>query len=150
MYSNLTPAQIFSLTGEDKARYDRWIEECRRERMRPWEEAMARYEAEARERQRHFALLEDNARVFLDEGPLEYDARSTVSSRQLYRHYCRWCDRLQLPVKPFREFCLHVKEAAPSHRMSCSHSILNEEGKRCRGYRGIRLVTDNCSDNIPG
>lgn len=114
----------------------RWASIEERERLiAQWDEE-ERQEREAyRKRQ---ARRYDNARLFLEEGILVYDPDGTISSQELYRLYRLWCIREELPLKPPREFWLHIKEAGPRHGLCYSSSLKDREGKRCRGFRGAR------------
>lgn len=96
-------------------------------------------ERQAAIQQRRYALLHDNARQFLKEGFLIQDPDGFVTSQELYRVYREWCIRQKLPLKPPREFWLHVKEEAPHYAMHHSSSLRSADGKRCRGFQGVRL-----------
>lgn len=148
MYERNDPkflSQFLKLSEEEKENLrHQWAEEEARQRelQRLREEERSRAEAA---RQRRLALIYDNARQFLKEGLLVSDPDGTISSQELYRVYREWCIREGLPIKPPREFWLNIKSAGPAHGISPSGSLKTPEGKRCRGFRGIRVPGEGAS-----
>ena len=139
LYSQMTP--------EEKEEVKRRRQEEEMERERQQQERIQKMEEAARQRQLIRQRLYENDALFLKtEGLYVYDPQGSISSRELYDIYQNWCIREELPIKPPREFWLHIKEAAPRYRLTYSGNILDRNGKRCRGFRGIRALNDS-TDN---
>ena len=68
----------------------------------------------------------------------DYHPSGRITSQELYEHYRNWCQQEQLPCHPPRAFFLYVKKHAPHYCLVYSGNIPDRDGKRCRGFYGIR------------
>ena len=85
--------------------------------------------------------IEDNIRLFLETpGLYAYDPMGKISSAQLYEIYSNWCLQEEIPIQPLRAFCLCVKKHASHYRLVYAGHIPDGNGKRVRGFRGIRQL----------
>ena len=139
LFSQLPPMNLEELLNRRREKEQEW-ERQQQERMRLQEE-------EDRKQRLLQQRLYKNHILFMEtEGLYVFDPNGSISSRELYELYKTWCIREELPIKPPREFWLYLKEAAPRYRLTYSGNIIDSRGKRCRGFRGIRAVTQN-TDN---
>ena len=109
------------------------------------EEAYRKEELCEQEQQRLRELqrrrIEDNIRLFLETpGLYAYDPMGKISSTQLYEIYSNWCLQEEIPIQPLRAFCLCVKKHASHYRLVYAGHIPDGDGKRVRGFRGIRQL----------
>ena len=109
------------------------------ETMEDWEKERQK-ERERQERiYRYIQRCEDSVRFFLEETPgFAYDPAGKLSSQELYALYQAWCQQEKLPVKPRREVFLYVKKHASRYQLIHSTHIPVADGKRVRGFLGIR------------
>ena len=79
-----------------------------------------------------------NALEFMrSEGYIVFDTRLQITSRQLYRIYCDWCDDNSLmPLSP-RSFSAWLRENQEDYRVEYSRSVPAGAGRYVRGFRGI-------------
>ena len=92
----------------------------------------------------------DNPRLFLDtKGLYSYDPDGCISSRHLYEIYRSWCIQENIPISTPRTFWLRMKEYAPEYAMTYC-TITGQDGKRYRGFRGIRPLEDAVPDADKG
>ena len=79
-----------------------------------------------------------NALEFMrSEGYIVFDTRLQITSRQLYRIYCDWCDDNSLmPLLP-RSFSAWLRENQEDYRVEYSRSVPAGAGRYVRGFRGI-------------
>ena len=85
--------------------------------------------------------IEDNIRLFLETpGLYAYDPMGKISSTQLYEIYSNWCLQEEIPIQPLRAFCLYVKKHASHYRLVYAGHIPDGNGKRVRGFQGIRQL----------
>ena len=89
-------------------------------------------------RQRYFRLQEDPLALFLEDA-FQKDPVSSISSQELYDIYCSWCSKEHLPAVPIRSLCYYLKHKTNNAVLPCT---MMKEGKRCRGFRGIKAVTE--------
>lgn len=89
-------------------------------------------------RQRYFRLQEDPLSVFLEDA-FQKDPVSSISSQELYEIYCSWCSKEHLAAVPIRSICYYLKHKTNNAVLPCT---MMKEGKRCRGFRGIKAVTE--------
>ena len=88
---------------------------------------------------RQWIRCEQSVRFFLEEMPgFVYDPTGKLTSRELYALYEAWCIREHLPVKPQREVLLYAKKHAGKYHLIHSTHIPDGNGKRVRGFCGIR------------
>lgn len=105
----------------------------------PFAEQRAKAEAEAKVRRQRYMRMECNIALFLEtEGLYVYDPDGRITSQELYAIYRNWCLEEEIPLHPAREFWLFVKEHASQYRLVYSLHIPNGNGKRVRGFYGIR------------
>ena len=121
-------------------------EEQQRKKLR---EALRR-EAEEREarliqwekRRRRELILEDSVGIFLEErGGFTFDLSSCISSKELYAIYCTWCHQEQVIPEGLRALSWRLKHSTKCYPVR--ETILTRNGRRCRGFLGIRAATDN-------
>ena len=117
------------------------------------EEAEKKYKHYQQEQQRLRELerrrSEDNIRLFLETpGLYAYDPLGRISSSQLCHLYSNWCLKEQIPLQPLRAFCLCVKKHASQYRLAYAEHIPDGNGKRVRGFRGIRQLLPEESSQL--
>jgi len=96
---------------------------------------------------RYLQRREDSIRFFLEETPgFVYDPAGKLSSQELYALYEAWCQQEKLLVKPRREVFLYVKKHAARYQLTHSTHIPVADGKRVRGFLGLRR-TDGTHSN---
>ena len=83
----------------------------------------------------------NNAVEFMaSEGYIELKADEEISSRQLYSIYEQWCtDNAMKPLSQ-RSFWLFLSENQDTYNLEATNNIRLPDGKRVRGFRGIRSV----------
>lgn len=105
-------------------------------------------EAVQQQREQWELQHKDNPRLFLNtKGLYAYDPFGSISSQELYAIYQDWCLREKLPLFSPREFWSRVKELAPSYCLRYSGQVLDSQGKRVRGFRGIRALLPEEEEN---
>ena len=115
---------------------ERRQEEEQRERIRQQELEQWQRQYEARR------LLYDNPKVFLEtDGLYCYDPDGSISSQELYQIYRSWCIAKHIPIESPRTFWVRMREYGPTHALTYS-MVIGSNGKRCRGFRGIRALTE--------
>lgn len=106
-------------------------------------EHIAQAEQLAKERHHRYMLLEENISLFFQtEGLYVKDPEGKITSAELYNIYKRWCLSQNIPLHPSREFWLHAKNHAAQYRLVYSTYIPDQNGKRCRGFYGIRPLKE--------
>ena len=95
----------------------------------------------ARENMREAVSDGNNAVEFMaSEGYIELKADEEISSRQLYSIYEQWCtDNAMKPLSQ-RSFWLFLSENQDTYNLEATNNIRLPDGKRVRGFRGIRSV----------
>lgn len=96
-------------------------------------------EEEQRLAERYNKLRSEPLPVFLEE-MCSFDPVSSISSQELYEIYCQWCSKEHIAAFPIRSLCYWLKHKANNGVIPCTMVI---EGKRCRGFRGLRRNTGN-------
>lgn len=97
---------------------------------------------EQRIRQENRMRMYRNPELFLNTpGLYVYDPNGEITFRELYHLYKDWCLKEGLPLQPARAFWLYIKKHAPQCRLVYSGNIQTEDGKRARGFYGIRLLS---------
>lgn len=83
----------------------------------------------------------NSVRQFLEStGYFLYDQEGMVTTKALYGRYRDWCDdSLREPLGTNR-FSVALQQEAPGFGMSYEHNVPIGNGKRVRGYRGLRLL----------
>lgn len=95
----------------------------------------------ARENMREAVSDGNNAVEFMaSEGYIELKADEEISSRQLYSIYEQWCtDNAMKPLSQ-RSFWLFLSENQDTYNLEATNNIRLPDGKRVRGFWGIRSV----------
>ena len=95
----------------------------------------------ARENMREAVSDGNNAVEFMaSEGYIERKADEEISSRQLYSIYEQWCtDNAMKPLSQ-RSFWLFLSENQDTYNLEATNNIRLPDGKRVRGFWGIRSV----------
>ena len=95
----------------------------------------------ARENMREAVSDGNNAVEFMaSEGYIELKADEEISSRQLYSVYEQWCtDNAMKPLSQ-RSFWLFLSENQDTYNLEATNNIRLPDGKRVRGFWGIRSV----------
>ena len=115
-----------------------------------WQKKMEQYARESLIRHRRYMLLEANILLFFQtEGLYEYDPEGRITSGELYGIYKQWCLDQQIPLHPPREFWLHARKHAAQYRLVYSTYIPDRNGKRCRGFYGIRPLQEKGKKHHP-
>lgn len=93
-----------------------------------------------RQRILHFRMMtEHSISLFLKtEGYFCFDPEGRITSRELYSLYSRWCREQGILPKASRTFLGYLKEHSVEYRVTSLNSVPSENGKRVRGFRGIR------------
>ena len=129
--------------------YDQMIKR-EEERERARKEYIEQEERLAQERYYRYMLLEENITLFFrTEGLYVYDPNGRITSGELYNIYKQWCLAQKIPLHPPREFWLHAKNQAAQYRLVYSTYIPDQNGKRCRGFYGIRALTEEEKNTTP-
>ena len=105
------------------------------------EEEYRKYKARREDlrRERYWKLRENPMAVFLED-VFQLDPVSSISSQEIYEIYCSWCSKEHLPAMPIRSLCYWLKHKTNNAVLPCT---MVKEGKRCRGFRGLRCNTSN-------
>lgn len=126
------------------------------EEKRQSEERQKRYEEEERERKlrlekektewerrrRREEIHTDSISVFLkEEEGFCFDLSACISSRELYVLYCTWCHKERVVPESVRALSWRLKHSKECYPVR--ETILTRDGRRCRGFRGIRAVTQD-------
>lgn len=75
------------------------------------------------------------------EGYFRFDPNASVTSRQLYNVYKDWCgDNIHTPLSA-RSFWAYLNQNAEFYGLSYSNNISIGNGKRARGFRGMRIAS---------
>ena len=95
----------------------------------------------ARENMREAVSDGNNVVEFMaSEGYIELKADEEISSRQLYSIYEQWCaDNAMKPLSQ-RSFWLFLSENQDTYNLEATNNIHLPDGKRVRGFWGIRSV----------
>jgi hypothetical protein len=118
-------------------------------RQKEWEEQHRREQEELERRVKHWAqqrrleeIQEDSVGFFLkEESGFTYDLSSSISSRELYEIYCTWCRKERVVPEGLRALSWRLKHRKTFYPVR--ETILTRDGRRCRGFAGIRPVTDD-------
>ena len=91
--------------------------------------------------QRYLTIREDSIAAFLEEETgFVFDLYSSISSQELYAIYCSWCREAEVVPEGLRALCWRLKH---SKDYPVREMMITREGRRCRGFAGIRAVTDD-------
>lgn len=139
----MTNEELVKIMAEKRARWGFASpeEHCREQeaRIRAREEELARYREESRLRHLHFRRMEQNIALFWETpGLYVFDPEGRISSKELYQLYKQWCIQEKIPLRPEREFFLYTKKNASRLCLTHSTHIPCGQGKRLRGFRGVR------------
>lgn len=128
----MLPASLRALIERQEAEEQARIQEMQRRREE--------YERKAEQHRIYNMRMHHNPLLFLQtEGLYQYDPDGYISSQELYQIYRDWCIQEKLPISTPRSFWLRIKEYAPEYAMTYC-TITGKDGKRCRGFRGIRSI----------
>ena len=92
-----------------------------------------------RENMREAVSDGNNAVAFMaSEGYIELKADEEINSKQLYSIYEQWCSDNALKPLSQRSFCLFLSENQLTYNLEATNNIRLPDGKRVRGFWGIR------------
>ena len=92
--------------------------------------------------QRYRRIREDSIDIFLEEETgFTFDLSSCISSKELYAIYCTWCRSEEVVPEGLRALSWRLKHSTKCYPVR--ETILTRDGRRCRGFLGIRAATDN-------
>ena len=101
------------------------------------------YKALGEKYRRYKLRCERSISIFLQEKPgFVYDPDASVTSQELYDAFRAWCRKEELPVKPAREFWMYARQHAFAYQLVYSQNVYNAEGKRVRGFLGLRKTDE--------
>lgn len=86
--------------------------------------------------------IEGNSVVaFLNsDGYIGFDKDSAITTKDFFDVYYRWCDEnAEVPCKNPASFSKKVKEVAKKYGIEPIQNVLNTEGMKVRGYRGVYI-----------
>ena len=131
-FSQLSPRMQKMMIEEEKRQ---------QEHQARWEAYVKAEEEKARKRRRAYQLQYENIPLFfLEEGLYVWDPEGKITSVELYAIYKQWCLEQEIPLHPPREFWLYAKNNSAKYRLVYSTYIPDQNGKRCRGFYGIRSL----------
>ena len=88
-------------------------------------------------------LSENSMALFLREESLfRFDPEGQISSGEFYALYRSWCMEQKILPEPMRNFCVYLKRNEEEDPIAPSSSILTENKRYVRGFRGIRGLTE--------
>ena len=79
--------------------------------------------------------------IFMQEA-VAFEKDSTISSQQLYKVYKAWCEQEGVIEETMRTFCYRLKHGS----YPVKATVLYQNGKQCRGFRGIRIKGNDTCD----
>jgi putative DNA primase/helicase len=88
-------------------------------------------------------MKEDNCNIiaFLKDNQfVEFDKNSECSTAALYKNYCAWCSangQIELKKDTFSGW---LKQNQTKYGLTYSDYIIDEQNRRARGYRGIKIL----------
>ena len=115
-----------------------------------WQKMIEQHVRKSLSKHRQYMLLEKNIVLFFQtKGLYTYDPEGKITSEELYHIYKQWCLDQEIPLHPPREFWLHAKNHASQYRIVYSTYIPDGNGKRCRGFWGIRPLNETEKSTTP-
>ena len=95
---------------------------------------------------RAWEIRMDSIGVFLEEEDgFVFDLSASMSSQEFYGVYCDWCRREKVVPQGLRALSWRLKHSEICYPVR--GIILNRNGRRCRGFAGVRAVTPD-TDNV--
>lgn len=94
------------------------------------------------QRKQEQAYREDsfNLLAFLHDADwVQFDPAASVTSRELYTAYCRWCIANGEDALAQRTVAQYIKSNAKTLKVKPSEHIFNAAGNRARGFQGCRV-----------
>lgn len=94
------------------------------------------------QRKQEQAYREDsfNLLAFLHDADwVQFDPAASVTSRELYTAYCRWCIANGEDALAQRTVAQYIKSNAKTLKVKPSEHIFNVAGNRARGFQGCRV-----------
>lgn len=83
-----------------------------------------------------------NAILFMQAGDyVRADPSSQVTSKDLYAAYCLWCEENSVLPLRARSFSEYLMTNASDYGIEHVNNVCNAQGRRVRGFRGIRILT---------
>ena len=93
-----------------------------------------------RQQERQFREDSFNLLAFLaDREWITFDAAASVTSRELYTAYCRWCMENGEDALAQRTVSSYLKNGAQTMSIKPSEHIIARDGSRARGFFGIKI-----------
>lgn len=93
-----------------------------------------------RQQERQYKEDSFNLLAFLaDREWIVFDAKASVTSRELYTAYCRWCMENGEDALAQRTVSSYLKNGAQTMSIKPSEHIIARDGSRARGFLGIKI-----------
>ena len=71
---------------------------------------------------------------------VEYDENSECPTAMIYKSYCRWCEINNLSELKKELFSSWLKANHVKYGLGYSDHVLDSQGKKARGYRGVKIL----------
>ena len=111
-----------------------------------WIDAEFRRQVRGLVLQRARRIRDDSIGVFLEEeDDFVFDLSASMSSQEFYGIYCDWCRREKVVPQGLRALSWRLKHSEICYPVR--GIILMRNGRRCRGFAGVRAVTPD-TDNV--
>ena len=109
------------------------------EQKRKMEQLRRQREEQAQIIRQYQLLMDHSMEIYMEETrDLVYDPEGTITSREIYGLYSLWCREKGITAESSRKFLMFLKERSSQYRIRPINGLSTEEGKRVRGFRGIR------------
>lgn len=93
---------------------------------------------------------DNNIKSFLEsDGYIEFKADARCPTQVLYDTYSRWCQDNAEKAVATSTFSQYLKDNAEELNIRRNKNIPNNEGKRVRGYEGIRAISEQDFRPLP-
>ena len=84
----------------------------------------------------------NNAIEFMQSsGYIAFEPSATASSRDLYAAYKLWCEDNAYNALSMKSFCNFLGQNAGTYHIEPTNNIYIGNGKRSRGFTGLKVVT---------
>ncbi len=84
----------------------------------------------------------NNIVCFMDssEGYLLFDESCSSSTKDLYEAYKGWCEDNAEITLSAKSFANQMAQISDRYKLTADNNIYISRGKRCRGYRGVKVI----------
>ena len=97
---------------------------------------------QAQENMRAAVADSNNAIEFMQSsGYIIFEPNAAASSRDLYAAYKLWCEDNAYNALSMKSFCNFLGQNAGTYRIEPTNNIYIGNGKRSRGFTGLKVVT---------